>query len=294
MIKTILFPSSFFNSKKVDEDLQAEYDAVIATGLFDVIIFGYEKWFNQGKLVLNKIPAEMTKVVYRGWMMKPEEYESFYKKLEDNNIELATSPKEYELMHIFPNVYEYVKEDTAKMEIFKLHERISVEHLKESFDRFMVKDYVKSVKGTEFPRYFDAKVLKQDEFDSWMEVFYKYRGDLLTGGICIKEYLSFRREDGNTNEHRVFYVNNKPLTISRNSGQGIDSKMPPQELVDKYANLNSCYYTVDYAELVDGSWRIIEAGDGSVSGLSDNQDYTDYYKKLYEAFNKKRMGEKYD
>ncbi|MCR5093336.1 MAG: hypothetical protein K6B72_05130 [Lachnospiraceae bacterium] len=48
---------------------------------------------------------------------------------------------------------------------------------KERFGRFMVKDYVKSVKGTEFLSYFGHDVT-QETFDRWMEVFYKYRGGL--------------------------------------------------------------------------------------------------------------------
>ncbi len=37
MVDVILFPSCFFSTKKVDEDLQREYDAVSATGLYDTI-----------------------------------------------------------------------------------------------------------------------------------------------------------------------------------------------------------------------------------------------------------------
>ena len=48
----------------------------------------------------------------------------------------------------------------------------------------------------------------------------------------------------------------------------------------KYKNLDCDYYTIDYAELEDGSWRIIEAGDGEVSGLAENQDYEQYYRAL--------------
>ena len=36
MVDMILFPSSFFGLSKVDEDLQQEYDAAKATGLFEV------------------------------------------------------------------------------------------------------------------------------------------------------------------------------------------------------------------------------------------------------------------
>lgn len=283
MVDLILFPSSFFSITKVDEDLQKEYDAVQTTGLFDVALFGYDKWFNEDKLVISNAPDEGHTAVYRGWMMKPDQYERFYNLLLDNNIRLVTEPEQYRLMHIFPNIYECVKEDTAKMELYPLHTQIDVEKLKKSFDRFMVKDYVKSVKGTEFPGYFDQNITQED-FDRWMEVFYKYRGDLLTGGICIKEFLNLKRYGGKTNEYRVFYINHETATICRNAGQGNYTPAPPGELIEKYRNLASPYYTVDYAELEDGTWKIIEAGDGEVSGLSDNQDYEHYFRAFYQCF----------
>lgn len=40
----------------------------------------------------------------------------------------------------------------------------------QTIGRFMVKDYVKSVKGSEFPKFFDESVT-QEEFDKWMEIF---------------------------------------------------------------------------------------------------------------------------
>ena len=116
-----------------------------------------------------------------------------------------------------------------------------------------------------------------------MEVFYKYRGSLLTGNICIKEYLDLKRYNGKTNEFRVFYADHKIISICRNSIQPDYTAKPPEELVKKYKNLGSPYYTVDYAELSDGSWKIIEAGDGGVSGLSPEQDVEAYYRALYWA-----------
>lgn len=177
----------------------------------------------------------------------------------------------------------FVKDDTAKMSVYPLHEKINIEDVKKQFTRFMVKDYVKSVKGTEFPKYFDQTITQAD-FNNWMEVFYKYRGDLLTGGICIKEYLDLKQYGNRTNEYRVFYINHKPVTISRNSGQIVTAPQPPAELIDRYKDLPSCYYTVDYAELSDGTWMIIEAGDGSVSGLSEGQNYEAFFRALYYAF----------
>ncbi len=280
MMNTIIFPSSYFDINKVDEDLQQEYQAALSTGLFDIVIFSYDKWFNDGVLKLNRAVESMTLAVYRGWMMKPEQYESFYKALSEKKIHLITDPKSYELMHIFPNVYSEFGEDTAYMEVFPLHSKIDVEYLKKNFKRFMVKDYVKSVKGTEFPKYFD-QTITQSQFDKDMELFYRYRGNLLTGGICIKEYVDLKRYGEVTNEYRVFYINHEVASLSRNSDQGNYVPIPPEKLINKYKNIDSIYYTVDYAELEDGSWRVIEAGDGSVSGLSPGQDYESYYRILY-------------
>lgn len=282
-VDMVLFPSDYFDIKKVDEDLQKEYEAVLETGLFQVTFFGYDQWFNEGKLVVTGAPEEDHLAVYRGWMMQPEQYERFYTQLLNKNIRLVTEPDQYELMHIFPEVYELIKSDTARIETFPLHTEIDVEQLKKSFSRFMVKDYVKSVKGTEFPTYFD-QTITQDDFDRWMKVFYKYRDGLLTGGICIKEFLNLKRYGNHTNEYRVFYINHEIATICRNSGQGNFTPEPPMDLIRKYQNLDSPYYTIDYAELENGSWKIIEAGDGEVSGLSDNQDYLHYFRALYQCF----------
>ena len=282
MIKAVLFPSSILDRRKIDEDMAKEYSAVLQTGLFDTIIFGYDEWFNNQMLALTSLPKEKVSAVYRGWMMKPEKYAAFYNYLFEQNIELVTTPEMYSLMHIFPNIYPKIQEDTARIMTFPLHSRICVEAIKHSFRRFMVKDYVKSVKGTDFPAYFDREVT-QDEFDRWMEVFYKYRADLLTGGICIKEYLNLKRYAGKTNEFRVFYMNHEVISICRNSLQEDYTAEPPRTLIDKYACLDSVYYTLDYAELEDGTWKIVEAGDGSVSGLSDGQDYASFFRSLYHA-----------
>ena len=60
----------------------------------------------------------------------------------------------YSLLHVFPNIYSALKEDTARIETYPLHAAIDIDDVKKRFPRFMVKDYVKSVKGTEFPVYF--------------------------------------------------------------------------------------------------------------------------------------------
>lgn len=276
MFKTIIFPCDYFEKRKVDMELSQEYNSALANG-FEVILFDYNEFIESNRLNLSCSCTEERFAIYRGFMMKPELYEIFYNKLSDKNIFLINKPKEYEYAHIFPNVYKDIKSDTANTIIFDNIESADIKEI--HFKKFMVKDYVKSVKGTNFPKYFD-NTLSQVEFENYIRKFVDLRGNLFTGGICVKEYLSLKYYGNYTNEYRVFYANGREVSISRNSGQGIYTPLPPQKLVEKYSKLSSNFYTIDYAELENGQWKILEAGDGQVSGLSDFQDYYTFYSQL--------------
>lgn len=265
----------------MDEDLAEEYRAARLAGGFETIVFDYQAWFREQQIRLRHVPEREITAVYRGWMMKPEQYALFYRELLSQKIRLLTTPEMYESLHLFPRVYPELLPDTARMLTFPLHSEIDVRTCQRAFGRFLVKDYVKSVKGSEFPAYFDENC-SQEAFNGWMELFYRYRGDLLTGGICIKEFLELKRYEGRTNEYRVFYVNGAPIRISRNSGQEGKVAEPPTELVQRYRKLGSVFYTLDYAELFDGRFMILESGDGSVSGLAKGEDAASFYRCLFE------------
>lgn len=278
----VLFPSSYLHPNQVDEDLVTEHDAAVETGC-EISLIDYDKWVGEEKLVIRDAPDEECLAVYRGWMLKPEQYKALYHKLlEEHGIQLVTSPDSYEKLHVFPNAYPYLKKDTAKILTYSFEDDIQISEILEKFPRFMVKDFTKSVKGTSFPRFFD-KSCSQEEFDEQMQVFYQYRGKLLTGGICIKEYLDLKRYGDVTNEFRVFYMNHEVATISRNSGQGNYTPEPLLELIGRYRDLDSLFYTIDYAETADGDWKIVEAGDGQVSGLSEGQDAAAFFRALIQS-----------
>ena len=70
MTDLIVYPSDYYNLGKVDADLKAEYEGALSTGKFEVILFEYDKWFNDDELVLSCVPRTKRKAVYRGWMMQ--------------------------------------------------------------------------------------------------------------------------------------------------------------------------------------------------------------------------------
>lgn len=285
MIKAILFPSDFFSIREVDSSFQNEYEAVIENGDFDVFFYDYEQFAKDGTLQLNRKPEEKTLTLLRGWMFNNKLYERFYNQLLERNIELVTTPEQYCNMHLFPNVYPHIKEDTPGILVYPDNEKKpNLAEIKATFNRFMVKDFVKSEKGTDFPKFFNSDVISEEEFSNWLKVFREYRSKLFTGGICIKEFVDLKKYGDRTNEWRVFYMNKNIISCSKNSGQKDFSVEVPKALTDKYKNLPSTFYTVDYAELADGSWKILEAGDGQVSGLSDNQDAKAFFRAIKASY----------
>lgn len=276
---TILFPSDYFNRNKIDTELEQEYIAAKKAG-FGVMLFDYSSWFESKKLVLNR-DSDCDLILYRGWMMKPELYYDFEKQLKGLGYYLIVDSSSYKRLHEFVNVYPIIRNDTAPMMKFPLHTRMDVKFLQDIFGRFMVKDYVKSVKGSDFPVYFDSTIT-QSEFDRWMEKFYQYRGNLLTGGICIKKYLDLKKYDGYTNEYRAFYYHNELMILMKSSNQSDACCNPPFELIHKYKILDSPFFTLDFAQLEDDSWIIIESGDGQVSGITDSSQTETFYRMLKE------------
>lgn len=279
----LIFPSSYFSDKLVDEMMQPEYEAAKSTELFEIVLFSYEKWFHDGHLKLNRKFDKPIRAIYRGWMMQPEQFADFHRTLAEHNLLLITSPEAYSLMHLFPNVYPLMRDDTPEMLTFPDGQPIDLSKIKKHFRRFMVKDYVKSVKETNFPRFFEQEIT-QEQFDLRIQEFKELRGSLYTGGICIKEYLDLKQYDGHSNDYRVYYMNHMIGTVCRNSGQAIFTPEPPLSLLERYQSFDSPYYTIDYAETDNGEWKALEAGDGQVSGLSDYQDAVAYYRALYHAF----------
>ena len=160
---------------------------------------------------------------------------------------------------------------------------IDAEEVNRTFARFMVKDYVKSEKNTDFPSCIDTPIT-QSELDCLVEKFIRMRGDLLTDGIVLKEFVNLRRYEGRTNEWRVFYFWNwRKISLAPNSGQPADAPAPLEDYLRGQPSWACPFYTVDYAELEDGSWTIIETGDGQVSGLPDAVVPKDFYQRISNA-----------
>lgn len=279
----ILFPADYFHIEKVESEYEREYNVVKKIPEFEILFYNYDAFLNGERLKIYPNNPEEGICIYRGWMLKPEKYKILYQELQKKGIYLINNPKEYDYCHLYPSCYPQLKEYTPKMmyisDVQEEEEGINWESINQTFDCFLIKDYVKSVKGFSFPKYFQTPV-DSEEMQKYIEKFKELRGELYTGGIVIKEYVKLKEYENCTNEYRVFYLKQQILTITQNSNQPKEYKMLPVELAEKFKNLVSNFYTIDFAELVNGDFIVVEAGDGQVSGLSEKEDIFQYYERM--------------
>ncbi len=92
--------------------------------------------------------------------------------------------------------------------------------------------------------------------------------------------MNFKKYGKFTNEYRAFFMKGQLVTVSRNSNQSDKCPFVPNNFVEKLTGLKSSFYTVDFAELDNGMWIIIEVGDGQVSGLSPSQYVFKFYDEI--------------
>lgn len=261
-------------NRKVDEDYIAEYEA--CSEKYDCILFSYED-LEHGKLSLfgNKIQGL---AIYRGWMMKPDMYRLFYEKLKENNIILINSPEEYNRYHMLPGWYDDFREYTA--ESFWTTDTSIDDAIKllKRFDKsVIVKDYVKSRKHEWQDACFIPDVNDIVNAKRVMDNFVKRQGDGLVGGIVLREFIDlnsigFHEKSGMpiSEEYRVFVFGGRVKIIDNYWSENQAVKLSEKEIKfikDMALKVKSNFVTIDLARCSDGTLKIMEFGDGQVSGL---------------------------
>lgn len=276
----ILFPNNYFNPSEPDSDYQAEWTAAIELGFITGLLSN--EAIDDERIHLKLPDGYSGMVMYRGWMMRPDLYGKLYNELLKYNVIPMTSPELYAKFHTLPGYYSSIKGNTPKSIWFEDYKCIDWNYVRSVMNKCIVKDFVKSEKNTDFPAFLDLLQTNNDELNVLIRKFVEMRGELFTGGIVLKEFVNLKRYKGKMNEWRAFYLNGHLLSLSRNSAQSNDVPSVPDYLLAKYTMAG--FYTVDFAELDDGSWTIIECGDGQVSGLPETLSPYEFYSHIYNIF----------
>lgn len=289
----ILFPSEPFNTKEVDSSFTAEYEAAKLNG-FEVFLFDHDEMVKTGQLKSNLpiLDKEYKNIILRSWMLNALSYACLEEGLAKRGYNLINVLNEYLNCHYFTNAFPVIHSYTSKSWwTFPWHaiqsDSIRAIDWKPIRDYLggdvIIKDYVKSEKGN--PDLFILKKeLDNDKFGDRVLNFIEARGKLFNVGLVFKEIVSLKKYEGQTNEWRLFFLQNKLLICNQNSDTPKEVICPSDIVISEFSllakKINSNFFTMDIAEKEDGTWMILELGDGQVSGLPVKGDAIGFYNKL--------------
>lgn len=276
-----LLPSEPMNTKKVDSDFQKEYEALVKMD-FKVYLFDHDQFVNYKQLISNIDFSESGDVILRSWMLKEEQYRELYNTLSRNKLNLINTPEQYLNCHYYPNVYKHIEQWAPKSIWFSDIDPTFVEICRKHIGTdIIIKDYVKSEKGFDDIFHLESSLSTSDFFERVVK-FKESRGKLFNEGIVFKQFCNLRKYGEKTNEYRIFVFKNRIISISQNTELGYGQEPNYDFLMNIIPNIDSNYFTIDIAEKEDGSWMILECGDGQVSGLSPGQSEFIYYSVFLE------------
>ncbi len=273
--------------KRVDKDYEEEFQAA---GLEHACaLFSYEN-LEIGKLSLyGEDISGLT--IYRGWMMKPELYRTFYDKLEAKGIILINTPEEYERYHMLPGWYDDFKDDTSKSVWENQGTVDSALLLTRGLEgSYIVKDYVKSRKHEWYDACFINNIADKSNAERIIRNFVERQDSDLVGGVVLRHFeklkpIGFHEKSGMpiSEEYRVFAFAGRIMIIDDywQADQKVSFSYEERLWIEAAVKkLKSNFVTMDLARREDGSLIIMELGDGQVSGLQQIKP-TDFYR----AFN---------
>lgn len=189
-------------------------------------------------------------VVYRGWMVKGEEYAALVRAIEQGGARAFTDPPDYLGTHHLPNWYPLLADLTPETRVFAADGDIVAALRSLGWGAYFLKDYVKSLKTG-----LGSIVRDPAEAPAVIAQLREYRGEI-EGGVCVRRVEAFLPES----ERRYFVL----LGV----GYAASEDVAVPEIVQQCAaRLPSKFFSVDVVQRADGELRVVEVGDGQVSDL---------------------------
>ena len=273
-----LFCRDYFDHARPDADFAAEHNCVAERGGL-ALLFDFDAFLASGRLAVQAAEQPRT-LLYRGWMLRAEQYDELYRALRAKGYTLINSPAQYRECHHLPGWYGKLREHTAASVWTEgVPDGPGIADLlrRAGGGALIVKDYVKSRKHEWSEACHIPDAADAERAARVVDTFVGRQEADLVGGVVLREYLPLQMigthpESGMplAREVRVFCLRHTPFAVIQYwSGDAGELSAEASRLVEYCRVLDSNFYTVDLACRADGRWVIMEVGDGQVSGLQD-------------------------
>lgn len=128
----------------------------------------------------------------------------------------------------------------------------------------VVKDFVKSRKHEWHEACYVPELADGEHLASAVGRFMELQGTYLSGGLVLRSFEPFVAGG----EARVWWVDGEAVLVTAHPDTPGSAPVPePAFLREAVGRLGLRWVTTDVALREDGVWRVVEVGDGQVSGL---------------------------
>lgn len=261
----LLVPADVLRPREADEHFAGEADAARAAGL-EVVLVDHDALSRPGgadsalRRVRSRGPAR-----YRGWMLPSDRYREFHAALRHRGIVLGTGPDQYRTAHELPGWYAGLASLTPRSVWTTTDERDAFDRARRSLGSgpAVLRDYTKSMKHYWHEAMFVPEL--DDAAAAWQVAsrLRELRGEEMAGGFVLRRFETFVSA-----EIRTWWVRGEcrlvgPHPDTPQDLPGVDfDPAPARPLI---AGLGLAFVTADFALRTDGTWRLVELGDGQVS-----------------------------
>ncbi len=277
----VLFCSQPFAPSQVDSDFAAERNAATAAHFVTTLFEHTAAVEGDIHKAIRRVPEKSGAALYRGWMFRADRYEEFYDALLGRGVRLINDPLAYRTCHHLPESYAILEGNTPRSTWLPVRGTVDFDSVLECLRPFgsapiVVKDYVKSQKHYWSEACFIPHADDAEAVTRVVRRFLELQGDDLAEGLVFREYVPLRIIGAHPRsgmplaaEVRTFWLDGQMvLKHAYWADLGVVESEPPMGWLEEIARrVPSRFFTMDVALREDGSWTVIELGDGQVAGL---------------------------
>jgi ATP-grasp domain, R2K clade family 3 len=261
----LLVPADPLRPRRPDEHFAAEADAAKDGGL-DVALIDHDALADPGGAAraVARVPNAGGTAIYRGWMLRADQYTALAAALEARDVTLRTSAAQYQRAHELPGWHAALSPVTPQAEWThgdsEQDFHLACERLGQG--PAVLRDYVKSMKH----HWHEAAYIPDvaDHTPAWKVAsrFRELREDEFAGGFVLRRFENFASA-----EARTWWVDgiHRLTTAHPDTPEDTPPHIDLSPFAPLIASLALPFVTADLARRTDGTWRLIELGDGQVS-----------------------------
>lgn len=273
-----LYPTDPLRPRAVDEAFRGEAQrmrnegAVIGRLDHDALLAG------EADRSLSSVPGEDAALWYRGWMVPVPRYRELEAALDARGARLAVGADAYARVHELPGWYAGFEGLTpasvwCAADAGRPPEADALARAVAPLGSGpgIVKDFVKSRKHEWHEACFVPDLADGAALYAVAARMVELQGDFLAGGVVVRAFEDFQGP-----EARAWWVNGRPVAIGAHPDTPGEAPHPPQAFLEEVARpveaLGHPFVVTDLACTADGRWRVVEVGDGQVTGMPEGMD----------------------